>query len=75
LALPDGDRDELVCLTRSSSGRRGGRSGSEAGHPWLLLGKDLGGWRGLAPTTIAGAIVTVGCGLVPLLLLPRWLGF
>jgi hypothetical protein len=30
--------------------------------PHLLLGKDLGGWRGLVPTAIAGTVVTVGCG-------------
>jgi uncharacterized BrkB/YihY/UPF0761 family membrane protein len=42
--------------------------------PHLLLGKDLGGWRGLVPTAIAGTVVTVGLRLLSLLLLPRWLG-
>jgi hypothetical protein len=41
--------------------------------PHLLLGKDLGGWRGLVPTAIAGTVVTVGLRLLSLLLLPRWL--
>ena len=41
--------------------------------PHLLLGKDLGGWRGLVPTAIAGTSVTVGLRLLSLLLLPRWL--
>lgn len=41
--------------------------------PHLLLGKDLGGWRGLVPTAVAGTAVTVGLRLVSLLLLPRWL--
>jgi hypothetical protein len=40
--------------------------------PHLLLGKDLGGWRGLVPTAIAGTVVTVGLRLLSLLL-PRWL--
>ena len=41
--------------------------------PHLLLGKDLGGWRGLVPTAVAGTSVTVGLRLVSVLLLPRWL--
>jgi hypothetical protein len=41
--------------------------------PHLLLGKDLGGWRGLVPTATAGTVVTVGLRLLSLLLLPRWL--
>jgi hypothetical protein len=41
--------------------------------PHLLLGKDLGGRRGLVPTAVAGTIVTVGLRLVSVLLLPRWL--
>jgi hypothetical protein len=41
--------------------------------PHLLLGKDLGGWRGLVPTAIAGTVVTVALRLLSLLLLPRWL--
>ena len=41
--------------------------------PHLLLGKDLGGWRGLLPTAVAGTVVTVGLRLLSLLLLPRWL--
>ena len=41
--------------------------------PHLLLGKDLGGWRGLVPTAVAGTVVTVGLRLVSLVLLPRWL--
>ena len=39
--------------------------------PQLLLGKDLGGWRGLVPTAIAGTVVTVELRLLSLLLLPR----
>ena len=42
-------------------------------HPRLLLGKNLGGWRGLVRTAIAGTTVTVGLRLLSLLLLPRWL--
>jgi hypothetical protein len=41
--------------------------------PRLLLGKNLGGWRGLVRTAIAGTTVTVGLRLLSLLLLPRWL--
>ncbi len=41
--------------------------------PHLLLGMDLGGWRGLVPTAIAGTAVTVGFRLLMLLLLPFWL--
>jgi hypothetical protein len=41
--------------------------------PRLLLGRNLGGWRGLVRTAIAGTTVTVGLRLLPLLLLPRWL--
>ena len=41
--------------------------------PHLLLGKDLGGWRGLVPTATCGTVVTVGLRLLSLLLLPRWL--
>jgi hypothetical protein len=41
--------------------------------PRLLLGKDLGGWRGLVPTAVAGTAVTLGLRLLAYFLLPRWL--
>lgn len=41
--------------------------------PHLLLGKDLGGWRGLLPTALAGTILTVVFRLAASVLMPRWL--
>jgi hypothetical protein len=41
--------------------------------PHLLLGKDLGGWRGLLPTALAGTTVSVSFRAASSLLLPRWL--
>ena len=41
--------------------------------PHLLLGKDLGGWRGLLPTAIAGAAVSVAFRLFSSLFFPHWL--
>ncbi len=41
--------------------------------PHLLLGMDLGGWRGLVPTAIAGTILSVAFRTASSLLMPRWL--
>jgi uncharacterized BrkB/YihY/UPF0761 family membrane protein len=41
--------------------------------PHLLLGKDLGGWRGLMPTALAGTVLTLVFRLAGSLLMPRWL--
>jgi len=41
--------------------------------PHLLLGKNLGGWRGLLPTALAGTIFTVAFRIAGSLIMPHWL--
>ena len=41
--------------------------------PHLLLGKDLGGWRGVLPTALAGTAVSVAFRLLSSLFFPGWL--
>jgi uncharacterized BrkB/YihY/UPF0761 family membrane protein len=42
--------------------------------PHLLLGKELGGWRGLVPTAIAGTVLSLAFRVASSVLMPRWLG-